>query len=197
MNSNVEPKLAAPGAGLPAIELLIARSLFTLQLRTGNRDSFNNLFIRERDAIRRLANLCDAKSAATRVLIKRLAGMEDSSRNWSVWMTLDHLRIVNHGIAKTIGTLAKEVVPPGQASTAAVKPNPTADASVVAGYEASCDAVLTAVAAAPNLKTNARYSHPWFGPLDARGWHAMAGTHMTVHRKQIEQIRRGFKSVTD
>jgi len=195
MNSNVEPKLAPPGAGLPAVELFIARTLFALQHKTGNRESFNAHFIREREAIRRLANSCDAKSAATQVLIKRLPGMEDSSRNWSVWMTLDHLRIVNHGIAQTIGALAKEFVRPGQASTAAVKPSPTADASVVPGFEEACDAVLAAVAAAPNLKTTARYTHPWFGPLDASGWHAMAGSHMAIHRKQIEQILQGLPAV--
>jgi hypothetical protein len=196
MNSNVEPKLAPPGAGLPAVELFIARILFAVQRRTGNRESFNIRFVREREAIRRLADSCDAKSAATPVLIKRLPGMEDSSRHWSLWMTLDHLRIVNLGIAKTIGALAKGVVRPGQASTAAVKPSPTADASVVAGYEEACDAVLATVAAAPNLKTNARFAHPWFGPLDASGWHAMAGMHMALHRKQLEQILKGLSAAS-
>ena len=191
MNSSIDPKLAPPGAGLPAVELFIARILFAIKRRKGDRESFNADFIRERETIRRLADSCDAKSAATPVLIKRLPGMEDSSRNWSVWMTLDHLRIVNHGIARTISALAKEVVRPGQASTAAVKPSPTADASVVAAYEEACDAVLAAVAATPSLKTNARFAHPWFGSLDASGWHAMAGTHMALHRKQIEEILKG------
>ena len=188
MNSNADPSLAPPGAGLPPIELFVARTLFRLLARTGNRGSFNARFTREREAIRRLADSRDATVAATRVLIKRLPGMEDSSRNWSIWMTLDHLRIVNHGIAKTIASLAKEITPPGKASIAAVKPSPGADASVVAGYENSCDALLAAVAAAPNLKTNVRFTHPWFGPLDAAGWHAMAATHLGIHRRQIEQI---------
>lgn len=194
MNSTEEPKLAPPGAGLPKPELFIARLIFAVQTRLGNRNAFNARFAQEREAIHQLVASCDASSAATRVLIARIPGLEDSSRYWSIWMTLDHLRIVNHGIARTITSLAKENPPTGQASTAAVKPSPTVDASVMNAYEKSCDAVLTAVSAAPNLKTKSRYTHPWFGPLDASGWHAMAGSHMSIHRKQIERILDSLKA---
>jgi hypothetical protein len=192
MNSIEEPKLAPPGAGLPQPELFIARLIFAVQSRHGNRDSFNARFAGERAAIRRLIGSCDATSAATRVLIKRVPGLEDSSRYWSVWMTLDHLRIVNLGIAKTIESLTQEISPDRKASTAAVKPSPAVDSSVVDAYEKSCDAVLAAVAAARTLKTQARFAHPWFGPLDASGWHAMAGSHLAIHRKQIERILQGL-----
>jgi hypothetical protein len=192
MNENMEPKLAPPGAGLPKIELLIARFLFARRLRRGTRESFNADFQQEREAIRALVRSCDAGSASRRVLIKRPRGMEDSSRHWSVWMTLDHLRIVNGGITRTIGSLVKGVVLPGKASTAAVKPGPEVTAAVVAEYEASCDALLAQVAAAPDLKTAVRFAHPWFGPLDAFGWHAMAASHMGVHRVQIERIIAGL-----
>ena len=175
MNSIAEPKLAPPGAGLPKPELFIARLVFAVQFRTGNRDSFNTRFAQEREAIRRLVDSCDATSAATRVLSDRVLVLEDSSRYWSVWRTLDHLRIVNHGIAKTIELLTQEIPPNRKASTAAVKPSPTVDASIREVYEKSCDTVLAAVEAAPTLKTRSRFAHPWFGPLDSSGWHSMAG----------------------
>jgi hypothetical protein len=197
MSENVEPKLAPPGAGLPKIELLIGRWLFARRLRRGTRESFSADFQQERETIRALVRSCDAGSASRRILIKRPRGMEDSSRNWSVWMTLDHLRIVNGGITRTIGALAKGVVPPGKASTAAVKPGPEVTAAVVAEYEASCDALLAQVAAAPDLKTKVRFAHPWFGPLDAFGWHAMAASHMGIHRVQIERIVAGLAPVRD
>jgi hypothetical protein len=54
--------------------------------------------------------------------------------------------------------------------------------------------VLASVTASPNLKTKTRFSHPWFGPLDASGWHAMAGSHMAIHRKQIERILQGLSA---
>jgi len=194
MNSIAEPKLAPPGAGLPQPELFIARLIFAVQSRKGNRSAFNARFARERETIRRLVDSCDPASAAIRVLINRIPGLEDSSRYWSVWMTLDHLRIVNTGIAKTIDTLAREMPRSGSASTAAVKPDTAVDSSVREAYEKSCEAVLAAVEAAPNLKTKARFTHPWFGSLDASGWHAMAGSHMAIHRKQIERILQGLSA---
>jgi hypothetical protein len=188
MNADMEPKLAPPGAGLPGLELQIARLLFNWRRWTGNRDSFKAGFEQEREAIRRLVRDCDAESGAVRVLIPRPRGMEDSSRYWSVWMTLDHLRIIHGGIARTIGALAKGVKPPGTASTAAVKPSPQANSSVLAEYEQSCKTLLDTVAAIENLKTTVRYNHPWFGPLDAAGWHALAAGHLVIHRVQIERI---------
>ncbi len=191
MTSTIEPKLAAPGAGLPAIELFIARALFALRRTTGNRDSFTATFRDERTAIEKRYRSCDTESAARRVLIRRLPGLEDSSRYWSVWMTLDHLRIVHQSIATVIGSLVKGVVPALASSTARVKPSPAANASVVAEYEKSCDALLATVAAAPDLKTRMRFAHPWFGPLDASGWHALAGAHIRIHRAQIDRIVTG------
>lgn len=185
-----EPRLAPPGAGLPAVELFAARVLFGLRRLTGSRRSFDAHFTRERARIAALVHRCPVEAGACRVLIRRVAGLEDSSRFWSVWMTLDHLRIVHELLTQLVGELARGAAPPGAASTAAVKPSPAAGPEVVAAYEASCDALLAACAATPDLHTAARYPHPWFGPLDAAGWHALAATHLGVHRAQIERILR-------
>lgn len=188
MNANVEPRLAPPGAGLPRLELLLGRLLFALKRRTGSRESFNSKFNRERACIRRLAQACDRDALAHRVLIARAIGMEDSSRYWSVLMTLDHLRIVHREMARVIGDLTNGRLPEGTASTATVKPGPQVTADVISAYEESCDALLATVAAATNLKTELRYAHPWFGPLDAYGWHALAAGHLGIHRVQIQRI---------
>jgi hypothetical protein len=116
--------------------------------------------------------------------------MEDSSRYWSVWMTLDHLRIVNESIVRIIGALADGKVPKTPASTAGVKPSPDATEAVIAEFGKSCDALPATVAGIADLNTPARYAHPWFGPLNAAGWHALAGIHMGLHRGQIERILR-------
>jgi hypothetical protein len=192
MNTNAEPQLAPPGAGLPAAELRIARLLFAWRRWRGSRATFNARFEQERSRIAGLVRSCDDATAARRVLIERPRGLEDSSRYWSVWMTLDHLRIVNAQIAQLIHSLARGVVPPGKADTARVKPSATVTASVVAEYEESCDAILKAAATAPSLKTRARFAHPWFGPLDASGWHGMAAGHMGIHRVQLERILAGL-----
>ncbi len=196
MHKQPEPALAPPGAGLPKIELFIARRLFARYLRAGDRERFNGDFQREREKIRALTRSCTPESGATRVLIPRVRGIEDSSRFWSVWMTLDHLRIIHRMITGVIMSLAKGVVPPGKASTANVKPSPQATAAVVPEYEQSCDELLAVVAGIPDLKTPVRFVHPWFGPLDAAGWHAMAGTHLTIHRTQLERILDGLNRQT-
>ena len=193
VDQSSEPRLSPPGAGLPKHELLIGRLLFTLRRWTSSRETLNDRFRKERESIRKLLRSCDADSGARRVLIARPAGLEDSSRYWSIWMTLDHLRIVNHGMNRVIGALAKGIVPPGVASTATVKPSPLATSYVVDEYESSCDALLAAVAAVANLRTEVRYAHPWFGPLDAAGWHALAAGHLGIHRVQIERIIRELR----
>src|SRR4051794_8680829 len=98
MKADLEPRLAPPGAGLPVPELFIARLLFAFRRWNGSREAFNTRFESERRAISELLKECDPEAAARRVLIQRPRGLEDSSRYWSVWMTLDHLRIVNFQI---------------------------------------------------------------------------------------------------
>ena len=107
-------------------------------------------------------------------------------------MTLDHLRIVNHELVRVIGALTKGILPDGEASTAAVKPATELSAAVVAAYEESCDALIATVAASPKLDTAVRFAHPWFGPMTASSWHALAGAHMGIHRVQIERILAGL-----
>lgn len=188
MSHDTEPQLAPPGAGLPAIELFIGGRLFALKRLLGNRESFTAKFEQERLAIRDLVNSCPPSKRGERVLIPRLRGLEDSSRFWSVWMTLDHLRITNSVFAMVITSLAHGKVPQKKASTAEVKPDPTVTATVESAYEESCDKLLAVVAAVPNLKTDVNYAHPWFGPLNAFGWQAISATHMSIHRAQIARI---------
>lgn len=159
---------------------------------TGSPQSFREKFIAERQIIQGLISGKNAKELSKRVLIARPRGLEDSSRYWSVWMTLDHLRIVHHAFVGVIGSLAEERVPDGEASTAAVKPDEHVTEAVVAEYEESCDALLAMMKGIENFKTRAKFPHPWFGPMDAHGWLALSGGHMAIHRKQIERILKGL-----
>lgn len=196
MSKTFTPQLAPPGAGLPRPELLVARILFAFRSRLGSRAAFNAKFNEERAAIRSIVQQLDPARAGRRVLIPRVRGLEDSSRFWSVWMTLDHLRIVNSAVADVIGKLARDKTPPHEASTAAVKPSPEANEAVVSAHERACDHLLEVIERVNDLKTSLRYPHPWFGPLNASQWHALSAGHMEIHRKQIERIRHGLDSST-
>jgi hypothetical protein len=174
------------------VELFFARLLFALTRATGNRHSAIAKFAAERVKIRAMVKTCDAANAARRVLIRRPVGLEDSSRNWSVWMTLDHLRIVHERMTAVIAALLNGHIPPGAASTAAVKPEAGVDERAFPAWEASCDALLAVMTLPADFKTEARFPHPWFGPLNAAGWVALAATHHAIHRVQIERILAGL-----
>ena len=126
------------------------------------------------------------------VLIARARGLEDSSRNWSVWMTLDHLRITNDAFRDVICSLVKGVMPAKPARTEDVKPDPAVTAEVEGRYEQSCSQLLKAVNELTDLKTKLKFSHPWFGPMDATGWHTLSAGHMAIHREQIRHILAGL-----
>jgi hypothetical protein len=188
VTANPTPQLAPPGAGLPKTELWIARLIFSWRWRRLPRGRIEERFLQERDLILTLAKDSPPDVAAERRLIKRLNGIEDSSRYWSVYMTLDHLRIVNRVTTMTIRGLAQGHPPKIKANTANVKPSPQADASAIEAFSESCDEFLTRTREIADLHTEARYVHPWFGPMDAAGWHAMAAMHIALHRKQVERI---------
>jgi mono/diheme cytochrome c family protein len=196
MNSDASPtfpKLAAPGAGLPMPELVIARLIFGWFRKTRSSGAVNALFEEERDAILAMARDCGADAGSRRILIKRIPGMEDSSRDWSVHMTLEHLRIVNAAVSGVIAGLAAGQPPATPASTAAVKPAPGVGHEVLETFRTGCAEWLETVAAVADLRTVERFAHPWFGPLDAAGWQAMAAFHMRLHRKQVEAIVRQLR----
>lgn len=187
-----EPVLEKPGAGVPRVERFVGKWVLRMQTVLGGRGGADARFGGERVRIEGLCrSLSEARAVAqgsSRVLIPRLRGLEDSSRYWSVWMTLEHLAIVNEQIAGVIVSLVRGKVLAGQASTAAVKPSRDVDERVVARFEQSCERVVRSAARPANLRTGVRFAHPWFGPLDAAQWHAMAGMHMGIHRAQIEMI---------
>lgn len=181
-------RLAPPGAGIPMIERLIGGWMLAWKRWRGTHESFAADFDRERRDIAGLYSGLIDSVLSERVLIPRLTGLEDSSRHWSVYMTLDHLAIVNTHIAHTIRELASGRVPDRVAATAAVKPRPDSGSAVISAYETSCDRVIEVAGSVTELRTLHQYAHPWFGPLDAAGWYAMASTHMGIHRAQIASI---------
>lgn len=186
------PHLAPPGAGLPKVELFFANLIFRWGLwRSDHSKAVANLAGR-RQEILALAQGCSVEAGTCRVLIRRLPGLEDSSRYWSVFMTLDHLRIVNDEIAQTITLLLAGQVPSRPASTADVKPRAEVGPEVREEFAAACARLEAAAGTGQSLATATRHRHPWFGPLDAAAWHFMAGFHLNLHRQQIERILAGL-----
>jgi hypothetical protein len=193
MTTTQNPRLAPPGAGLPWIELQIARFLFGLRCRLGNRASFLQTFRDEQEKIRALIERFPAGDRGRQILIHRAVGLEDSSRHFSAWMVLDHLRIVNNACVTIIGELTAGHAMSGSASTAAVKPDPAADASVEALYETSCREVLSAIQTVGELHghhgcPSVRIERPKPGMRES-----CLGMHMGIHRNQLAlMLGKGF-----
>lgn len=188
MSPATQPKLEAPGAGLPLPELWIARLIFRREVRKSSRESAIAKVEIERERFLSFIEENAGKPLGSQVLIPRLRGLEDSSRFWSVYMTVEHVCIVNGAIASAIELMVEGKSPENEASTAAVKPSPEVDSSVVERFRSSTGHLLEVAGNHRDLTKSALYSHPWFGPLDAMGWLVMAGFHMQLHRKQLSAI---------
>jgi len=196
MTANSCPKLQPPGAGLPWWELFVARYfVFPRACRRLNWAAAARLFQEDGAKVLAVWDEFPAGKLDERVLIRRFAGIEDSSRYWSAAMTVEHLNIVGSGIREIIISLRRGDVPARAARVQDVKPRgETAPAEVRAEFIRLLAEVKTAEAAEPPLSAGAgpRFTHPWFGPLDAFQWHCLLGLHQGIHRRQIEAIHAGL-----
>jgi hypothetical protein len=194
---NATPSLQPPGAGLPWWELLVARYLvFPHACRKLDWDSAARLFQDEGAKVLAIWDALPGDKLCERVLIRRISGIEDSSRHWSVAMTVEHLNIVGTGIRRTISALRRGEVPARLARTADVKPRgEIAPAQVHSEFVRLLSEAAASHAIDPPIPrgNGVRYTHPWFGPIDAYQWHCLLGIHQGIHRKQIEKIRDGLE----
>lgn len=189
------PVLQQPGAGLPWWEFLAAKYIvFPAAVRKLTWATANEMFQMEGRKVLALWDATPADKLTERALIRRISGIEDSSRFWSVAMTVEHLNIVGQGMNRIIDLLLRGEVPPGKPNTADVKPKGELTAEAVHAEFKQ----LLAVPALPQPSeiNSVRHTHPWFGPIDAFQWHCLRGLHHGIHRKQIEAIHRRLSVAT-
>jgi len=192
---NPEPKLAPPGAGLPFLTALFARYI-TGPLIAANSDWDKNASHFEQINHKILLELqgLDPGLLEQKVLVPPQAGLEDSSRYWSISMTLEHLCIVNAAMKRVILALGNGITPEGEASTAAVKPaGQTPSSQVVQEFSAQVATLNDDLTKGVKDQTSKiRFKHPWFGPMTARQWQWLLPAHAGIHLKQIRAIKRGL-----
>lgn len=182
------PNLEQPGAGLPSFE----RTMLSLFLRLGSalKSDIRSLsvFQHESETLLAIFDEGDLDDVCEQVLIGRLTGIEDSSRNWSLLMVLEHLSMVNEDMLKIIDALNRGIVPRGTVAIDMYKPIVDLDLDVVERFKNSTYDFLEVVAAHGKLDTRLTYAHPWFGQLNSHQWNALAAAHMKIHRKQAQAI---------
>ena len=186
------PTLQPPGAGLPWVELLLARYLlFPRACRKLDWTRSGRLFQKEGEKVLAVFDALPTDRRTERVLIPRVRGMEDSSRNWSAAMTVEHLNIVGRAFLNVIASLRAGNIPARKVSTADVKPRgeETPEETRAKFVQLLADSA-TADKLPPMLPgVGPSYLHPWFGPMEAHRWHALNGIHQGIHRQQLEAIR--------
>jgi hypothetical protein len=185
------PRLGKPGAGLPTIEWFVARYILLPKLfkTTGKKEAIEN-FAKLSEKIVLLSSNLSPEQFTARRLIPRIRGLEDSSRYWSVAMTLEHLVIVGNLMGEAAVQLSSGHPNLRTVGTADVKPDPNADpATAIQSFKDMSERfVREAQGADVDAFPKLTHPHPWFGPLNAQQWLAMAGAHQNIHRQQIKEI---------
>jgi hypothetical protein len=190
-----EPKLAAPGAGLPFPQNLFVRYfLGPFQSRKNTWEENLERFNREGERILKLTEGMSEAELTKRILVANIRGLEDSSRYWSAAMTMEHLMIVGRSMALIIEKLGRGENPQLQVSVAAVKPSVQefglqTRAQFAEFQRTHGRMVLDSVL---DRESPFRQEHPWFGAITAGQWFWLMGVHNGIHRRQIEKIRQGL-----
>jgi len=191
------PDLAAPGAGVPWWQRLGGKYLLLpAYCRRLTWEGVPDLL--DSQGTRLLGQPADLseEQLTRRVLVPRQIGLEDSSRFYSYGMVLDHLTIIGHRVAGIVVELSRSRVPPGRVRTADLKPTGEA------GYAESAERYRSMLVEfrratherSRNRNSDARYEHPWFGPLDCYQWLCFAPFHQTIHLKQARRVLERLSS---
>lgn len=181
-------RLAPPGAGLPWFEEFVLRSELRLYSRFTGRDEVLARFLEEGERVLGRAAPLDEARGRTPVLVRRVRGMEDSSRCWSPYMIVRHLVMVDKGLLGMILLLSSGKSLNRKVSPADVKPSPDAGPEVMEEFRDLLARWREALAEIKELRGGARHVHPWFGSLDAHGWLALAAVHHGIHRRQMVRV---------
>ncbi len=174
--------------GLPGLERAWLSGLLRLGSAVTGPRTLLNRFAREANRILEIVDDADYDIASQQARIPRMVGIEHSSCNWSLFMVLDHLIRTDRAILEIISMLREGYVPLRPVAIADFKPDQDADSSAIETFQAVARDFQQKVFSLIPLRTMARFPHPWFGPLDAHGWTALAAAHHRVHRKQARKI---------
>ncbi len=183
--------LASPGAGLPLFELLVIRFILKpFSYRKSNWDKSLERFKVEGDRMIALGESVEMKIRTEPVLIRRMVGIEDSSRNWSLAMTLEHTTIVAREVYQVVLALSRGVSPQGKANTAAVKPKGELDwDECVQEWRKVSELIVKELRSSDIVRSSkCTFKHPWFGAMNIQEWVWMLGVHQTLHRRQMLKI---------
>jgi hypothetical protein len=145
------------------------------------------MFAAEGRRVLELARRLPEAALGERVRIRRFPGIEDSSREWSVLMVVEHLLITGPAILALARRLLDGLPGGDEVSIAAVKPKGDRVVDLLDEYArflADYDTAMESL----DVRPTGGHPHPWFGPLDAARWLKLNAVHQRIHRRQVEKI---------
>ena len=196
-----EPKLQAPGAGLPLVQR-IALKLFVgpfiskrvpWEVSRARYEKLTNKILTTAESI------TDEKRKI-KILVDPIVGLEDSSRYWSVDMLLEHLLIVATQMEAMILNLSLGIRMDKKVDIAKVKPTEASSSQstvdILAQYKAFAPDLMKRLdLGMKDRESPLSHYHPWFGQLNARQWYWLFTGHQSVHWNQLKQIKNKVDSI--
>ena len=181
--------LEAPGAGLPVWENTLLNRIFRLTSPLISWNLALRLFMKEGNQLLHQCENLSQKRIHGPILIPRLMGLEDSSRQWSPAMVLEHLMITGKRMAEIITALCENRPAGDEVRIEAVKPKGNGSAQIIADYGRFLTHFQTSITPLfPLRRARSIHAHPWFGELTAHQWLCLAAIHQRIHRRQLQSI---------
>jgi hypothetical protein len=127
-----------------------------------------------------------------KILIPPQVGLEDSSRNWSIAMVLEHLATAGDENISIIEQLSQGKIPNEELSLAKIKPlgNLTPAQALEMFKTFAFDRQEQMENNILEHDSPLKFRHPWLGPITAQQWYWIMSSHQVIHYKQIKEIRK-------
>ena len=188
-----EPKLQAPGAGLPLsqklfLKLWVGPIISKFSAKKKNRENYERLAQKIIEKVSKIP----LEKRSIRVLVNPMPGLEDSSRFWSLNGVLEHLLIVSKSMEYVIVSLATGTIPEGKADVAKVKPK-NMETDALPEFKAYAPELMKRIdekleSGKMNFESSLTFHHPWFGEITARQWYWLLKAHQGIHYRQAKEI---------
>lgn len=181
---------AIPGGGLPKFERFYIKTFLIPMIKyIFTWDLALKLFNKEAKKIEKIVKQIKKEDLQKRVKIKRVFGIEDHSRDYSINMTLEHLVIAGTGVMGIIHTLSQEKKFAKEVTIQGVKPHAN-EADTLEAFVKFTEKYTAFIDALPKKKSLMRHQHPWFIEFNNFEWSVFMFIHTFVHRRQIEAIAK-------
>ncbi len=192
-NSHAHLKLQPPGNGLPFLEALIVRYYYGMFVskKVAPEQSYKNIHLYTHKILQTIKDL-STLHLEQKILIPKLPGMEDSSRYWSIHMTLEHLVIVGKSMKHVITELSKGHAISVKVDIAKVKPlGEMSSQEAITEFETFFSTLPEDLQKqVGDIDSPTRLYHPWLGSSTARQWLWLFASHQGIHYNQIKNIKK-------